>query len=62
MRWRILAALAALGAAAWAWADGAATIRTQPLQYTGIAGAQQEPDSAVIRTKTLEYTGVAGKR
>jgi hypothetical protein len=38
MRWRILAALAALGVAAWAWADGAATIRTKPLQYTGVAG------------------------
>lgn len=62
MTWRILTAIAALGAAAWAWADGAATIRTKPLQYTGIAGQQQEPENGVIRTQKLEYTGVAGKR
>jgi len=62
MHWRILAALAALGAAALAFADGAATLRTQKLEYTGIAGAQTAPDSGVIRTQKLEYTGVAGPR
>lgn len=54
-------ALALAGAGA-AGADGAATLRTKQLTYTGTAGQQVQADKAVLRTKKLEYTGVAGKR
>lgn len=54
-------ALALAGASAAA-GNGAATLRTKQLTYTGTAGQQVQADKAVLRTKKLEYTGVAGKR
>ena len=52
----------ALGGAPATASNGAATLRTKPLSYTGIAGQQVQADKAVLRTKKLEFTGVAGKR
>ncbi len=64
--WRTAALLGgtalALGGAPATASNGAATLRTKQLTYTGTAGQQVQADKAVLRTKKLEYTGIAGKR
>ncbi len=64
-KWRLwwLVSAAALAVVPLAGAqDASLKLRTQPLQYTGVAGTEQVAGAGVmpLRTKPLQFSGVAG--